>query len=93
MATSANFQIRMDPSMLNEAREIAKEMGTDLPSVVRMFLSQFIRDRRLTFTPNLDDSLYSPENVRSILNGLKEIKEGHGIEVTLEELRGMEKAS
>ncbi|HIV16185.1 MAG TPA: type II toxin-antitoxin system RelB/DinJ family antitoxin [Candidatus Avisuccinivibrio pullicola] len=93
MATSANFQIRMDPSMLNEAREIAKEMGTDLPSVVRMFLSQFIRDRRLPFTPNLDDSLYSPENVRSILNGLKEIKEGHGIEVTLEELRDMEKAS
>lgn len=91
--TTANLQVKMDDEILSEARRITKDMGLDLPTAVRMFVSQLVRDRRMPFTPNVDDEIYSKENVESILKGIKDIKEGRGIEKSLDELLALEKAN
>lgn len=91
--TTANLQVKMDGEILREARRITKDMGFDLPTAVRMFVSQLVRDRRMPFIPDVDDEIYSKENVESILKGLQDIKDGRGVEKSLDELMAMEKAN
>lgn len=90
--TTANLQVKMDSEILNEARRITKDKGFDLPTAVRVSVSQLGRDRRMPFTPNVDDEIYLKENVESVLKGLKDIQKGLGVEKTLDELLALEKA-
>lgn len=46
MTTTAT-SIRLDPQIKNPAQKIAKSMGTNLSTVINMYLAQFVREKRL----------------------------------------------
>lgn len=47
MATVAT-SVRIDPKVKSEAQNLAKELGMNLSTVVNAYLSQFVRERRLS---------------------------------------------
>ena len=50
----ANLQIRIDDALKAEAQTITADMGMDVATAVRIFLTQMVRDKALPFTPSLD---------------------------------------
>ncbi|MBO8415073.1 MAG: type II toxin-antitoxin system RelB/DinJ family antitoxin [Proteobacteria bacterium] len=94
MENNSSLQIKIDKELLRQAREICSEMGLDLPTAVRMFICQLVRERGLPFTPSAapreEELFYSPQNLAHIYKGLQDIQEGRGITKTLEELQAME---
>lgn len=45
------LQLQVEEPLLSQARTTASEMGLDLDSAVRLFLSQMVRDNALPFRP------------------------------------------
>ena len=83
------LHIKLESDLAENARELAKSMGMDVPTAVRIFLSQFVRDRKFPFTPSASDPVYSKENVDFLLKSYKEVKAGKCIEKTIDELEKM----
>ncbi len=57
----ANLQIRIDENLKAQAQSITADMGMDVATAVRMFLTQMVREKALPFTPSLDP-FYHPHN-------------------------------
>ncbi|WP_225048330.1 type II toxin-antitoxin system RelB/DinJ family antitoxin [Lacticaseibacillus kribbianus] len=47
----ARLNIRLDAELKQEATDIANDMGIDLTTVIKMTLTQMVKDHRLPFTP------------------------------------------
>lgn len=47
------LQLQVEEPLLSRARATASEMGLDLDSAVRLFLSQMVRDNALPFLPKI----------------------------------------
>lgn len=50
MATTEQINIRVQTKLKQDAQETAKALGTDLSTVVNMYLTEFVRERRLSFS-------------------------------------------
>ena len=50
MSTIVNF--KADEKVKKEAQKIAKEMGVSLSAILNMFMTQFVRDRKLNIDLN-----------------------------------------
>ena len=57
----ANLQIRIDDELKAQAQAVTADLGLDVATAVRIFLTQMVRDRALPFTPRLAP-FYSPAN-------------------------------
>lgn len=82
------LQIRIDDNLRNEASFVASELGIDLPTAVRMFLKQFVRERGLPFSARLD-SFYSPANQAALQTSIQQLESGKFQTKTLSELESM----
>ena len=89
--TSVNLQIKLDSELAASARELAKAMGFDVPTAVRMFIAQFVKERKLPFVPSEPDPFYSKENMDFLHKSLEQIEAGRCVEKTIEELDQMAK--
>lgn len=89
--TSVNLQIKLDSELAASARELAKSMGFDVPTAVRMFIAQFVKERKLPFVPSEPDPFYSKENMDFLRKSLEQIETGRCVEKTIEELEQMAK--
>lgn len=49
--TEARLNIRLDPQLKAKATAVAEDMGIDLSTVVRLTLTQMVKDRQLPFMP------------------------------------------
>ena len=87
--TTVNLQIKLESDLAENARELAKSMGMDVPTAVRIFLSQFVRDRKFPFIPSSPDPIYSKENIAFLLKSFEDVKSGNGVEKTMDELEKM----
>lgn len=63
----ANLQVKIDDSLREDAQAVAAQLGLDLPSAVRMFLVQMVRQNGLPFQASADP-FYSPMNQRYLKN-------------------------
>lgn len=50
----ANVQIRVDETLRIQAQTVAQEMGLDLSTAIRLFLTQMVRENGLPFRPTAD---------------------------------------
>ena len=89
--TSVNLQIKLDSELAAPARDLAKSMGFDVPTAVRMFIAQFVKERKLPFVPSEPDPFYSKENMYFLRKSLEQIEAGRCVEKTIEELDQMAK--
>ena len=89
--TSVNLQIKLDSELAASARELAKSMGFDVPTAVRMFIAQFVKERKLPFVPSEPDPFYSRENMDFLRKSLEQIQAGRCQKKTIEELDQMAK--
>lgn len=78
----ANLQVKMDDSLRDDAQCVAASLGLDLPSAVRMFLVQMVRQNGLPFDVSADP-FYSPANQRYLKDVIAGIENGeleeHGL--------------
>ena len=65
----ALLQIRVDDDLACRAREVARGMGLELSSAVRLFLRQMVAGNGLPFRPSCD-SFYSQSNMDALKHSL-----------------------
>lgn len=65
--------IRIDPKIKAKAQKLAKELGTNLSTIVNMQLNQFVRQKRLRVG---QDDEFSPEQVKYLVDLKKRIASG-----------------
>lgn len=71
----ANLQVKMDDALRDDAQCVAAQLGIDLPSAVRMFLVQMVRQNGLPFDVSADP-FYNPANQRYLKNVIADIENG-----------------
>ena len=69
------LQVRMDDALKMNAQRVAESMGFDLPSLVRGFLTQMVRENRLPYQPS-GDPFYAEENQRYLERSLDDVRHG-----------------
>lgn len=69
----ANLQLKIDDSLRDDAQWVAAQLGLDLPTAVRMFLVQMVRQNGLPFQA-FADPFYSPANQRYLKNTIADIE-------------------
>lgn len=75
----ANLQVKLDDSLRDDAQSVAAQLGLDLPSAVRMFLVQMLRQNGLPFQASAAH-FYSPANQRYLKNLIADIENGGRLE-------------
>ena len=81
----ALLQIRVDEDLASQAREVAKGMGLDLSSTVRLFLRQMVTDNGLPFRPACNP-FYFQSNMDALHRSLAQLEAGNTVSFSLEEL-------
>ena len=56
MAEQSFIQVRVDDNIKQEATDILREIGIDMPNAIRMFLKRVILERGLPFEAKLPES-------------------------------------
>jgi DNA-damage-inducible protein J len=69
------LQINVDEELRAKARTVAGNMGLDLSSAVRLFLTQMVTENGLPFRPQVDP-FYSPSNQAHLLQAVTDLQEG-----------------
>lgn len=58
----ANLQVKIDDQLNADAKAVAANMGMDVNTAVRIFLTQMVRENGLPFRP-VADPFYSAKNM------------------------------
>ena len=67
---NATIQLRIDAATKSKAQKVLKELGLDLSSAVKLFLTQVVRSRSLPIS-NLTVNGFTPAQERRALKELK----------------------
>ena len=70
-----NLQIRIDEQLKDQAHAVAQGMGLDLTAVVRLFLTQMVRENGLPFQPK-SDPFYSAKNQTHLTQVARDLDSG-----------------
>lgn len=70
-----NLQIRIEQQLKDDAQQIAQQLGMDLSTAVKIFLTQMVNDHGLPFKPSLDP-FYSEKNQARLAQSLAELNNG-----------------
>lgn len=75
--TKTLLNVRTDPEVKKEAKQIAKELGVPLSTVVNSYLKEFIRNKELhlTFTPQV-----RPEIAKMLKQASRDYKKRKGVD-------------
>ena len=84
----ANVQVKINDSLRDQAQAVAANMGLDLASAVRLFLTQMVRENGLPFRPYADP-FFSAKNQAALQKSVAQLDEGHTITKTIDELENM----
>ncbi len=86
MAHGRLIQVRVDEELKQDAEQLFKEIGMDLPSAIRLFLKQSILHNGLPFVVTGKDGLYNEHNQRILRDSIQQLDQGGGIEKTTTDL-------
>src|SRR5215469_14129290 len=101
MAETTSLTIQIDNDLKEKAESLFSRFGLNMTEAINLFVRKSVDEDRFPFeieddfdldgpyTEEEDAILYHPKNVAAILEGFKQLDEGKGIEVTVEELRAM----
>ena len=81
----ATLQIRIDETLRQQASDTAQEMGLDLSSAIRMFLTQMVKENGLPFRPT-NDPFHSASNMASLRKSLRQMEAGNTVTASMEQL-------
>lgn len=85
----ANLQIRVDDNLKTRAQQVVEELGIDLSSAIRIFLSQLVKENGFPFIPT-NDPFFTSRNQAALRQSALQIAAGNVVNKSLEELRSME---
>lgn len=86
----ANLQVKIDDQLNADAKIVAANLGTDVNTAVRVFLTQFVRENGFPFRPTADP-FYSAKNMAALMESINQFKDSKTVLKTLEELEDMAK--
>lgn len=81
--------IRIDEDIKKNMEETCKELGLTMSAAFNIFARKMCREKRIPFEVSVDP-FYSENNMKAILESIKELKEGKVVVKTIEELKEME---
>ena len=81
--------IRIDEDIKKNMEEICKELGLTMSAAFNIFARKMCREKRIPFEVSVDP-FYSENNMKAILDSIKELKEGKVVVKSIEELKEME---
>lgn len=82
------LQIRLNEQLRNKAQTVAAQMGIDLSTAVRLFLTQMVNENGLPFTPHADP-FYCATNVEALKHSIDQLHSGKTVAKTLDDLDSM----
>jgi DNA-damage-inducible protein J len=71
----ANIQVKVDDNLKRAAHAVASDLGLDVATAVRMFLTQMVRVKGLPFQP-IADPFYSDANMERLRKAIADVKSG-----------------
>ena len=74
---TSTIQLRIDSRTKAKAQSILKELGTDLSSAMKLFLTQVIRTKSIPFIARTENG-YTSEYERILINEVRAMKNGSG---------------
>ena len=87
----AQVNIRIDDELKERADNIFEDLGLNMTTAFNIFIRQTIRQGGIPFEiTTRPDPFYNPENMKVLLESIKEADEGKVISKTWEELKAME---
>lgn len=81
----ALVSIRMDDVLKKEFDKVCNELGLSMSTAVIILAKKMTRERRIPFDVSVD-SFYSPQNIASLAESLRQIENGQTVEKNLDEL-------
>lgn len=81
--------IRMDEDLKASFDSVCNELGLNMTTAITIFAKKMSRERRIPFEVSVDP-FYSESNLRALDASIKQIKDGHVVVKTIEELEAME---
>lgn len=73
-----NIQIRLDETLKKKAERILHDLGLDMPTALRLFLSKVVHSRSIPFQVTLDNESednMGPREIVELLAAYREVKE------------------
>ena len=82
---TAVLQTRVSVELKEQADSFFESIGLDTTTAIRLFLKQSIIQRKIPFEIVQEDTFYSQENQKSLLNSLHQMENGqHSIRELVE---------
>ncbi len=91
MAQQATVSARIDATDKAQFDHFCEEIGLSTSSLINVFVKKVIREHRIPFTIEADP-FYGENNMNFLKESIDQIKSGHTVTKTLEELEAMEDA-
>jgi DNA-damage-inducible protein J len=86
----AQVSIRIDDNVKDDADKLFEELGLTLSGAVNIFVRQALRQRGIPFVVTIEnDPFYDTANMRWIEQSVRQIREGHIVSKSFEELEQM----
>lgn len=91
MAQQATISARIDVADKAQLDHFCEEIGLSTSALINVFIKKVIREHRIPFTIDADP-FYSESNMAFLRESIEQLKTGHAVTKTLEELEAMENA-
>ena len=91
MAQQATISARIDVADKVQLDHFCEEIGLSTSALINVFVKKIIREHRIPFTIDADP-FYSESNMAFLKESIEQLKNGHTVTKTLEELETMENA-
>lgn len=82
------ISVRMDENLKRDFDRVCDDLGMTMTTAITMLAKKMTREQRLPFEAAVDP-FYSQSNLAHLHRAMKELDEGRGVRVTLEELEHM----
>ena len=89
MAHGSLIQVRVDEELKQNAEQLFKDIGMDVPSAIRLFLKQSIIHNGIPFIVAGKDGFFNENNMSILKESIQQLNQGAGIVKTTEELEAM----
>lgn len=81
------LQLRIDETLKQEATEIYSQLGLDLPTAIRIFLTRSVQVRGIPFSMQLPDNDYKATAAIEAMKRMSKAAQDSGVaDMTLEEI-------
>ena len=70
-----NIQLRLDEGLKKKAERVLDEIGLDMPTALRLFLTKLVKTRSIPFSVSADDDNFTSAQIKEILAAREEVRD------------------